>query len=131
MPGQQLQSNRPLQRNLLRFVDDPHTAAAKLADDSKIADPCGDAWLRLLLERIRRTAGSECLDDDKRWKKVADFVGQLWDSSGVLLDCRPLAGPITLDELVGQLLERIAIVLIDAQALILTYKSGNLRKDRF
>jgi hypothetical protein len=35
--GKRLERDAPLQRNLLGFIDDSHTAAADLADDAKIA----------------------------------------------------------------------------------------------
>ena len=95
--GQDLQRHAPMQRDLLRFVDDSHAAAADLADQTKIADDARRTFgVVTVAEHGMRRPGQF----GQRWKKLTDDLGNLWELGGIFLDVDGLAPADAVGKLV-------------------------------
>ncbi len=108
---QDLQRHATAEGDLLGLVDDPHAAAADLAEEAEVAD----------LSRGRRGLGRLAaarvladllglLEPDHRREHLADLVGQIGIAVDVLLERRPLAPAIPRGELGRQVVEPCVLV---------------------
>ena len=111
VPGQDLQRHVAAERLLDRLVDDPHAAAADLAEDPEIAQPIrrprpsspaagAGLVVRDRLELLHHHQGREHL---------AYLVGPLVISLNVLGNRRALAAPVAFEEFLGQPVDRAVV----------------------
>jgi hypothetical protein len=117
VPGEDLQRDAAAHRLLRGFIHDPHPAPSHLADQAEVAQLPD----RFAEESGRRFGPSrqavdlvvairlEPLDDHQRGEEVADLLGQLRISAGVLGQRRALAPPLPLDEFLGEPLDGIPL----------------------
>jgi hypothetical protein len=105
--GQHFESHVPIERLLLRLVNDAHAASANFADDAVVADP---------FERKGRSkvgfwvgaCGAGLFHQQKRWKEVSDFISLRRQVGDVFAERRPLAAPVALQKIFRQLFHGIA-----------------------
>src|SRR5262249_14603204 len=98
------------QRDLLRLVDDPHAAAAYLAQHLVVAQP-----VQLRTVAAPNTSGTLLRDRaclfhvEQERKEAADLVGPLGIAMSVFAERRPLAAAAAFEEFLGQFLHRVAV----------------------
>ena len=113
---QDLQRHAPAERFLLRLVDHAHAAAADLPQNAEIAQPLQRPARRRLRpalpprprEASRRPGFKSSISNSvgKRSRIRSANCGMLL---GIVADRHPLALPAALEELLGQLLDRVAV----------------------
>jgi hypothetical protein len=105
--GEDLERDSPAEGFLLGLVDDPHAAAAGLAQQPEVAKPLqarapDDHGSRVEIAGGVARAGLQVVEHQERGKCQADLVGQIGVGGGVLLDRGILAQALLLDEFVSQ-----------------------------
>ncbi len=110
--GQDLERDASAQRLLLGLVDDPHAAAAHLAEDAVIAQSLQprrgvDGHFA---GGVVGPVGAEVFHADQHGEDLADLVGELGVSPAVFLERGPLAAALAAEEVVGQGLDRVAVL---------------------
>src|SRR5262249_8969530 len=113
---QNLEGDAPSERLLLGLIDDPHAAAADLAQNAIIADPIqasalghgqGDGGSYRLVEYITL----EILQSDDGGKAFADFIDQLGIPADVVVEIGAFTAPQSVLPLIGQLSEQVGIYI--------------------
>src|SRR3954466_14921254 len=103
----------PPDRLLLGLVDDAHAAAVHFAQEAILAQALPFAALGdgAAVEGPGNigAAGADVFHDDQSGEQVEDLPGQLRIAGRVFAEGRPLAAPEALQELLGQLLQRVAV----------------------
>lgn len=112
VPGKHLDRHVPIERLLVRLVDDAHPAAANLADDLEVAQV--RRWLRQTAATDRGTATgfllpAKLLDHRHGGKKLLDLPGELRMPGSILRDRRSLAAAQPRGKFVRQFFHRIAL----------------------
>ena len=105
LPRQNLQRHAAAQRDLLGLVDHAHAAAADLAHDPVIAELSEKRGGGLPRVRVIADVPLDLFDLNQGREHLPDLVGHLGQAVNILLQARPLAQAIPLDELLGQLVE--------------------------
>src|SRR5262249_32294284 len=105
----------PVERFLLRLVDDPHASAAQLAQDAEVVKSFQDwpAAGQAGPSGGGRRVGVhlEVLDEEERREKFLKLPGTFGSPREKLAHGWPLAAAHPVQELLGQRLERVAAVL--------------------
>jgi hypothetical protein len=104
--GQDLERDAAAERHLLGLVNDAHAAPANFAQQAKVAD-----LLRRRRHPVHRFAAVllRLLNVGQSGEYLTDVVGQVRMTVDVLLQRRPLAAPVALDELLGEVVEQLNV----------------------
>ena len=100
---EELQRHVAAERDLLGLVDDAHAAAAQLAEDAIVAEPLHIRRPGRSDSRIVGLRDGDVLEHGQGGEDLEDLLGALGVAVGVLLERRPLAGAVAVEELLGQL----------------------------
>ncbi len=94
----------PAERDLFGLVDDPHAAPADLADDAIVAQlfDVGDCYRSILIRVDRLVGQGDVFHHRHRREDLADLGGEVRMAVDIILERRPFARAVSVEELLGQ-----------------------------
>jgi hypothetical protein len=109
--GKALDGDDSAESGILGLVDNAHAATADLAENPEVSEPFQrrTASRRAAANGTPAAVGAEVLHPEQERKQIADLLGQRRIPLTIVVERRPLAAALAVEELLRQRLDGVAV----------------------